>query len=119
MKSHSFSERLIQQGSWALVFGFIFIQYCLHRQCEIYHKVLNKRSCLNKRTPITFWRNATLKIGENWPKISKNGSKTSKMFLWTTWIHQDVCQRAGSVYSALYGKSIENVSGSMGLIVTI
>ena len=26
------------------------------------------------------------------------------MFLWIPWIHQDVCQRAGSFYSALYVK---------------
>ena len=37
--------------------------------------------------------------------MCKNGSKTSKMLLWTCWINHGVCQGVGSVYSALYDNS--------------
>ncbi len=45
-----------------------------------YRIVVNKRSCLNKRAPITGW-NIPLKIGQNWSKMSQNGRKTTIIFI--------------------------------------
>ncbi len=64
----------------------------------------NKRTCLNKRAPSTLGLNISLKIGKNWSKMIKIDSKTPKMLPWTPSSHQGVCQRAGRVYLALYGK---------------
>ncbi len=63
----------------------------------------NKCACLNKHAPSTFWWIIPLKIGKTWSKMSKDSWKTPRIFLWSPWIHQGVCQHAGSVYLVKYG----------------
>ncbi len=45
---------------------------------RVYRRVPNKWACLNKRAPSTLRWNILLKIGQNWSKMIKFGSKTTK-----------------------------------------
>ncbi len=54
---------------------------------HLYRIVLNKSSWLNRHSSSTFWWNISLKIGENWSKMSKHGRIcrcSVKMRAWAT-----------------------------------
>ena len=73
---------------------------------QTYRIVPNKCICLNKCAPRPSWQ-PTRVFWWNLPKHKwkwvKNCWKTSQFFNGVHWSLLGVCQRAGSIYSALYG----------------
>ena len=88
-----------------------FFLAALKRFCCI---VLNKRSCLNKRNPRSFWqptpkfwrrtKQKQVKMDGN---EQKKGIKNICYVPGAPWLYQGVCLRAGSIYSVPYGIQCE------------
>ncbi len=68
-----------------------------------YRRVPNKCTCLNKCAPSILWLTIALKIDQTWTQMTEIWWKNHKMKPRTTAVLQGVSQRAGCVYSALYG----------------